>query len=384
MAHRESTIPDLEDHTVHKGMSTQVGSLRDQGWPVADCPINCYLHSSQFSPFSRGVPVSPNRLLSQLLFSVFLLCATPPRLHAGNPDTVATFSIVASDPSANELGVAVASRFFAVGSVVPWAKANVGAVATQSFANTSFGPRGLELLERGASPEEVAAILLRNDSDPDRRQMGIVAPNGMSTTYTGTRCLAWAGGRNGQNYAVQGNILAGEQVVAAMESAFVHTGGTLADRMYAALVAGDARGGDSRGKQSAAMLVVKEGAGYGGFTDRAIDIRVDDSPQPFRELGRLLDYAQMNYAWNEAWTLFTHKRPAEALAPMERAARIAPKNPEVLYDLSVIALAAGNEQQSLEALDRALTLNPKLVKQAGTDLARLRGNPRFEQLIRPQ
>jgi uncharacterized Ntn-hydrolase superfamily protein len=317
---------------------------------------------------------------------IMVLCTVSSSLSARDTDTIATFSIVATDPVAHELGVAVASRFFAVGSVVPWAKANVGAVATQSFANTSFGPRGLELLERGASPQEVAAILLRNDADPDRRQMGIVAPDGRSETYTGTRCLAWAGGRSGPYYAVQGNILAGEQVVAAMESAFVHTGGTLADRMYAALVAGDAHGGDSRGKQSAAMLVVKEGAGYGGFTDRAIDIRVDDHPEPFKELGRLLNYAQMNYAWNEAWTLFTTHHPAEALVPMERAAHIAPENPEVLYDLSVIALSAGKEEQCLAALETALSLNPKLKKQASEDpdLGRLKGNARFEAILRPR
>ena len=132
-----------------------------------------------------------------------------------------------------------------------------------------------------------------------------------------------AGGRSGPNYAAQGNILAGEAVVVAMESTFVHTNGTLAERLYAALVAGDRRGGDSRGKQSAALLVVKENAGYNGYTDRAIDIRVDDHPEPFKELGRLLDYAQMNYAWNEAWTLFTHKKAAEALPHMDRAARLA-------------------------------------------------------------
>lgn len=299
-------------------------------------------------------------------------------------DTVATFSIVACDTQARELGVGVASRFFAVGSVVPWAKAGIGAVATQSFANTSFGPRGLDLLERGTTPDEVATILLRNDSDPDRRQMGIVAPDGKSSSYTGSLCLAWAGGRRGENYAVQGNILAGEEVVAAMESAFVHTPGTLADRIYAALVAGDSRGGDSRGKQSAAMLIVKEGAGYGGFTDRAIDIRVDDHPEPFKELGRLLDYAQMNYAWNEAWTLFTTHHPDRAIIPMERAAHVAPKNPEVLYDLAVISLSAGKEKQSLDALETALSLNPKLIKQASEDpdLASLKGNSRFEDLTK--
>ena len=297
---------------------------------------------------------------------------------------VSTFSIAAWDPDTGELGVAVASRFFAVGSVVPWAKAGVGAVATQSFANTTFGWRGLDLLEKGATPEEALHIMLRDDSDPDRRQLGIVAATGASATYTGKGCLAWAGGRAGPNYAVQGNILAGEVVVTAMEKALLETKGTLADRLYAALLEGDANGGDSRGKQSAAMLVVKEGAGYGGYTDRAIDIRVDDHAEPFKELGRLLKYAQMNYAWNEGWTAFTKKKYAEALVLQERAATLAPDNAEVLYDLAVIRLAADKKPQALEALRKSLSLNPKLKKQASVDndLAGLKGDPDFDALLK--
>ena len=158
-----------------------------------------------------------------------------------NPSWISTFSIVASDPEADELGISVASRFFAVGSVVPWAKADVGAVATQSFANTTFGWRGLELLDKGASPEEVVKILVRSDDDPEKRQFGIVSADGRSDTYTGKQCVSWAGGRHGPNYAVQGNILVGEAVVAAMEETFLQSKGTLAERIYAALVAGDKR-----------------------------------------------------------------------------------------------------------------------------------------------
>jgi len=297
---------------------------------------------------------------------------------------VSTFSIVARDSATGELGVAVASRFFAVGAVVPWAKAGIGAVATQSFANTSFGWRGLDLLEQGAGPEEIIAILLRGDADPTRRQFGIVAVDGKSATYTGKDCISWAGGRSGKNYAVQGNILTGEAVVAAMERAFLETKGTLADRVYAALLAGDREGGDSRGKQSASLLVVKQGAGYGGFTDRAIDIRVDDHTEPFIELGRLLSYAQMNYAWNEGWTLFTQRRPQEALPHVERALKYAPDNPELFYDLAVIRLAAGNQAGALDALERAVVLNPKLKTQAkaDSDLTKLRENRRFQTIIR--
>jgi uncharacterized Ntn-hydrolase superfamily protein len=297
---------------------------------------------------------------------------------------VATFSIVARDSVTGELGVAVASRFFAVGAVVPWAKADAGAVATQAYANTTFGPKGLNLLTAGLDPDEVLQALLGSDTDPERRQIGLVAADGRSITYTGKRCVAWAGGRHGRNYAVQGNILTGEDVVIAMEAAFLSTRGTLADRMYAALVAGDAKGGDSRGKQSAAMIVVKKNAGYGGYTDRAIDIRVDDHSEPFVELGRLLQYAQMNYAWNEAWTAFTQKRFSDALPLQERAVRLAPDNPEVMYDLAVIRAAAGKIDEAISALDKAITLNPKLRQQAAADgdLAPLRGKPAYERLLK--
>jgi len=295
----------------------------------------------------------------------------------------ATFSIVARDPKTGEIGVAVASRFFSVGSVVPYADAKAGAVATQANANVTYGPRGLELLARGASADEALKILLHNDATPAARQVGIVAADGSSATYSGPECTAWAGGRHGENYAVQGNILAGEAVVVAMEKAFLDTKGTLARRMFAALSAGDAAGGDSRGRQSAVLIVVKEGAGFNGLSDRAIDIRVDDHPDPFRELGRLLDIAEMNYAWNIAWTAFTHKRFPEALEAQERAATIAPENAEVLYDLAVIRLANGKKNESLQALEKALRLNPRLKTQASRDkdLDALRDDPAFRKLI---
>lgn len=297
---------------------------------------------------------------------------------------VSTFSIVARDSVTGELGIAVASRFFSVGSVVPWAKANIGAVATQSFANTTFGWRGLELLENGASPEEVKEILLRNDDNPERRQLGIVSSDGTSVTFTGDDCLPWAGGRSGINYAIQGNILAGESVVTSMEKVFLETKGTLAERLYAALLAGEEAGGDARGKQSAALLVVKENAGYGGYTDRAIDIRVDDHKEPFIELGRLLDFAQMNYSWNEAWTLFTQDKFKEALPHMERTVKLAPENPEVLYDLAVIQLAAGQKDQALTSLLKTVSINPKLKKQAAgdNDLRDLHDDQEFLEMIK--
>lgn len=298
------------------------------------------------------------------------------------PPHPSTFSIVAADPQAGEVGVAVASRFFAVGSVVPFAKAGVGAVATQSFANTSFGPRGLELLERGVNAEEVVAILTRGDGDRERRQLGVIAADGSSATYSGNGCNRWAGGRRGPGYAVQGNILTGEPVVAAMEQAFIASHGKpLAERLYAAIVAGDAAGGDSRGRQSAALVVVREHGGYGGFTDRAIDLRVDDHAQPIVELGRLVQLALINDHWNRGWTAFTEKRFAQAREYQERAATAAEAQPgmlpEVLYDLAVIRLAAGDKTGAQQALTRALKLNPKLEAQAAVDadLEALRRQP---------
>ena len=312
-----------------------------------------------------------------IAFVVAVLLAAGP-IFAEGP-VPSTFSIVAADPSSGEVGVAVASRFFAVGTVVPHARAGVGAVATQSYANTSFGPHGLSLLSHGNTPEKVLEVLLGNDKDRNKRQVGLVSASGASASYTGNSCNAWAGGRSGPNYAVQGNILTGEDVVVAMEKAFLSTiGRPLGARLYAAIEAGDAAGGDSRGKQSAALLVCRKEGGYGGFTDRAIDIRVDDHPQPIRELGRLLDIGLVNDAWNRGWTAFTKQQFEEALRWQEAAAKSAESQPEVLpevlYDLAVIRLANGDRSGARSILARAVTFNPKLAEQAkvGGDLAKLR------------
>lgn len=289
------------------------------------------------------------------------------------PPAPATFSIVAADPEAGEVGVAVASRFFAVGSVVPFARAGVGAVATQASANTTYGPRALELLARGATAAEALAILTRDDDGRERRQVGVVAADGGAASLTGPGCNAWAGGRSGPGYAIQGNILTGEEVVVAMERAFLASAGRpLAERLYAALAAGDAAGGDSRGKQSAVLLVAREGGGYGGFDDRAIDVRVDDHVEPIVELGRLVALAQVNDLWNRGWAAFLAGRRGEDLkwqeATLARAEAIgAAVLPEVLYDTAVIRLANGDRAGARAALDRALAANPNLARQAAED-----------------
>jgi uncharacterized Ntn-hydrolase superfamily protein len=200
-----------------------------------------------------------------------------------------TFSIVAYDPQAQEWGVAVESKFLAVGAVVPWAQAGVGAVATQSYANTSFGPNGLALMAQGLSAQEALDQLVAEDEGRARRQVGLVDAQGRAATFTGDECLAWAGGLTGTYYAAQGNILVSGATVEAMAKTFEETRGELADRLVAALAAGQAAGGDRRGRQSAAVLVVRPEGGYGGYNDRYLDLRVDDDPEPIERLKALVD-----------------------------------------------------------------------------------------------
>jgi len=199
-----------------------------------------------------------------------------------------TFSIVAHDPEKQEWGIAVQSKFLAVGSAVPWARAGVGAVATQSWANTSYGPRGLAMMESGMSAQEVVTRLTEEDKDRTLRQVGVVDARGAAAAFTGEDCFAWAGHIVGKQYACQGNILVGEDTVKAMAKTFEETQGALADRLLAALLAGQKAGGDRRGQQSAALLVVREGGGYGGFNDRFVDLRVDDHTAPIEQLAHLL------------------------------------------------------------------------------------------------
>ena len=213
---------------------------------------------------------------------------------------VNTFSIVGYDPQTEELGIAVQSKFLAVGSVVPWAKANVGAVATQALANLDYGEKGLELLEEGLSPEEVIEKLRSEDEDDAARQVGIVDAEGNSASFTGKECYDWAGEVTGPNFACQGNILVGEDTVKAMAEKFQNTQGKLADRLVSALEAGQKAGGDKRGRQSAALLVVKENGSYGGYNDRYIDLRVDDHETPIQELQRLLEIFYLYFGDQEA------------------------------------------------------------------------------------
>ena len=199
-----------------------------------------------------------------------------------------TFSIVACDLDKREWGVAVASKFLASGAVVSWARAEVGAIATQARAKVGYGPEGLALLAEGESAKATLKTLTGADPDREERQVGIIDREGQAAARTGEKCFEWAGHRVGDGYTCQGNILTGPEVLEAMAVSFESSSGELADRLVTALRAGDDTGGDRRGKQSAAVLVVREGGGYGGDTDRYLDLRVDDHPEPARQLQELV------------------------------------------------------------------------------------------------
>src|SRR5215203_4438404 len=200
---------------------------------------------------------------------------------------VATYSIAACDLDAQQWGVATQSKFLAVGSVVPWAEPQVGAVATQAYANPRYGPQGLELLRQGLSAVEVVERLTEADEGREHRQLGIVDANGDGASYTGSECLDWAGGRTGHGYAAQGNILVSGETVDAIAETFESSSGPLAERLIDCLAAAQAAGGDSRGQQSAALLVVETDGGYAGLSDVVIDLRVDDHERPIEDLRRL-------------------------------------------------------------------------------------------------
>jgi uncharacterized Ntn-hydrolase superfamily protein len=194
---------------------------------------------------------------------------------------------VAYDPRNGDLGIVVASKFIAVGAVVPFARAGVGAVATQAWANTDFGPDGLARMTAGEAAADALAAIVAADEGREDRQAGFVDARGTPATFTGTKCMTWAGGRTGDHVAVQGNILTGPEVVDDALRAFEDTDGDLCDRLVGALLAGDAAGGDRRGRQGAALLVVREAGGYEGRNDRYVDLRVDDHPDAPSELARL-------------------------------------------------------------------------------------------------
>ncbi len=313
------------------------------------------------------------RLLSLILFAA----------SAGSAQ-VATFSIVAYDPARGDWGVTVASRYFSVGSVVPWAEAGVGAVATQANVNVGYGPRGLELLRQGHTAKEVLDQLLAEDTfdGKDGRQVAIIDGKGGIAAYTGPNAPKWAGDRQGKTWSAQGNILVGPQVVESMGRAFEAASGELAEKLYAALLAGDAAGGDSRGKQSASMLVVRKQGGRNTNNDRYIYINVDDNPNPFPELRRLLDL-NLGYLYqDQTGKLLTSGKTKEARAAATQVVRYWPQRPEGHFSLGLLQYTAGDKAAALSELKtaRSLANNPNFRRQFDAAAQR----PLFKSILEDQ
>jgi uncharacterized Ntn-hydrolase superfamily protein len=295
------------------------------------------------------------------LFLTFLMAIAAPFVGAQTLPPVATFSIVAIDPQNGDLGVAVASRYFSVGSVVPWALAGVGAVATQANVNVGYGQQAIDLLRQGMSAPEALKKLLEEDTfeGKDGRQVAIVDAKGNVATYTGPKAPNWAGDRQGKTWSAQGNILVGPQVPQAMGKAFDETQGELAEKLFAALKAGDAAGGDSRGRQSASMLVVRKGGGRNINNDRYIYINVDDNPDPFKELRRLLD---LNLGYNYGDRMYKALAANDLLkarAAAQRASTYAPNNSNTHMQLGFLNYALGDKGASLDEFSKARSLRPE-------------------------
>jgi uncharacterized Ntn-hydrolase superfamily protein len=288
-----------------------------------------------------------------------ILCATLLTVLAANP-AFATFSIVAFDPATGDLGVAVASRVFGVGNHVPWAEAGVGAVATQAAMNGGYGPRGLELLRQGLTAQQVIDKLLAEDpfERKEGRQVAVVDARGNVAVYTGAAANEWKGHVKGLHYSVQGNILAGPHVAEAMARAFESTPGELAERLFAALKAGDDAGGDRRGRQSASVLVVRKGGGSSLNNDRLCYINVDDNPDPLLELGRLLP---LQLAWSlsgKRGPLVQQGKLDEAMTLADKLVRWAPRNGAHRVHQGFLAYLTGNKTKAIEAFRKAQELDP--------------------------
>jgi len=268
-----------------------------------------------------------------------------------------TFSIVARDPVTGEMGVAVQSHWFSVGSIVAWGEAGVGVVATQSFVNPSFGPRGLELLKKGKTASEVVDELIASDSSRDVRQLAILDVNGNVKAYTGKNCIPAAGHIAGENYSVQANLMLNGKVWGAMSEAFENTKGTLAERMIAALEAAQEVGGDIRGKQSACILVVRGKSTGKIWEDRLIDLRVEDSPEPIKELKRLLRVHEAYDHMNNGDLAVEHGDMNLAMEEYSTAEKMFPDNEEMKYWHAVTLANNGEVAESLPIFKEVFEMN---------------------------
>jgi uncharacterized Ntn-hydrolase superfamily protein len=344
-------------------------------------------------------------LIAALLATATIHAQDAPRVTpAGErPDPwFGTFSIVAFDPATNELGVGVQSRAFGAGAAVPYAKPGVGAVATQASANRQYGPKAIDLLAQGLSPAEVIKRITDEDPGRDTRQVAVIDTKGRSAVYTGKRVIdrnsdpkdlvhlgGYAGHVTGENFSAQGNTLASAAVVEAMAAAYRGSKGTMAERLMDALDAGQSKGGDTRGMQSAGLLVVRPLDPKSDSTvERVVDIRVDDSPEPFVELRRLLNMTTgvPNRLMTSAAALSKAGKHDEAIAEAKKALEINPRAETTMYGLAKLYAAAHDTQWALEYLSRAIARQPRQWKfEAANDPAfeNLRANAAFQKLIKP-
>lgn len=324
------------------------------------------------------------RVVRQVLLVVLVLAIgeavalrTPGALAAGrqadDPDAMGTFSIIARDPATGELGMGVQSKAFGAGNRAMTIKGGLAVIAHQASANPMYGAVGLELLGRGMTPEQALEFMVRADEGRDSRQVAILDAQGRTAAWTGKGANDWKGHRCGAGYCAQGNILVGAEVVDAMVKSFEATAGPLAERLLAALDAAQAAGGDARGMQSGALVVVRPLAGSGGFSDRVIDIRVDDHKAPLVELRRLLNMVRSGQLVTEANRLLREGNTEAAVATAQKASQLSPENDNAWVALASMQLKAGRKPAALEALRKAIDLNPANRRQ-------LQRNPNFETL----
>ncbi len=344
-------------------------------------------------------------LIAAVLASTTLYAQDAPRITAAGdgPDPwFGTFSIIAFDPATNELGVGVQSRAFGAGAAVPYAKPGVGAVATQASANRQYGPKAIALLEQGLSPSEVVKRITDDDPGRDTRQVAVIDTKGRSAVYTGKRVIdrnsdpkdlvhlgGYAGHVSGENVSAQGNTLASAAVVEAMAAAYRNGKGSMAERLMDALEAGQSNGGDTRGMQSAGILVVRPLDPKSESTvERIVDIRVDDSAEPFKELRRLLYMTTgvPNRLMTSANELSKAGKHAEAIANAKKAIEINPRAETLMYGLAKLYAASGDTKLAMEQLGHAIARQPKQWKfEASNDPAfeKLRALPEFQKLVQP-